>query len=161
MSLQRRRVSGFTLIEMVFVIVIMGIMSVVIGDILFQGYQTLNTSKNISEASWQGFIALERMANDIHTIRSAGNISTVTSSQFAFVDVNGTTVTYQLSGTSLLRNSQILASGVQSLSFSYLNANGSTTATASQVRYITVSLTLTQGPMSLAMSTLVGTRGMS
>src|SRR3990167_1516897 len=123
--------NGFTLIELVFSILLMGIISVVVGSILLNGYKTLLTSENISQADWQGFIALERIVNDIHTIRSAADISTISASNLVFTDVNGNSIQFQLSGSTLLRNSQTLASGIQGLTFGYLDANGSTTATAS------------------------------
>lgn len=151
---------GFTLIEFVFTIILISIISVAINKILFQGYQTILTSNNISEADWQGFIGLERMVNDIHTIRSAADITTIGANQLVFTDVSGNSITFQLSGSNLMRNSQILASGIQSLSFAYSDAAGSTTATASLVRYISITMTMTQGTMTLSMSTLAGTRGM-
>ena len=151
---------GFTLLELILSIMIMAVISVVMGRVLFQGYNTMLTSENISTAGWQGLIALERMTNDIHTIRSAADISTISASQFAFTDVSGNSVQFQLSGSTLLRNSATLASGVQSLTFTYLDKNGSVTGTAANVRYILMAMTITQGTMTLAMSTMAGTRGM-
>lgn len=161
MANRKREQAGFTLIELVFTMVLISIISIVIGKVFFQGYQTLLTSSNISESDWQGFIGLERMVNDIHTIRSSAGITTINASQLAFTDVNGNSITFQLSGSNLLRNSQILASNVQSLAFGYLDANGNTTATASSVRYISIAMTMTKGDMTLSMSTLAGTRGMN
>lgn len=157
----RRTQNGFSLIELIITIVIMGIISVVVGKILLQGYKTYITSQNISEVDWQGLLALESITNDIHNIRSASSITTISASSFAFVDMSGTTVTYTLSGSNLQRNGLTVASGVSALTFSYLDDSGAITATASAVRYITISLTAVQNNMSLTFTTLVGTRGMA
>lgn len=152
---------GFTLIEMVFTIMIMAIISVVVGRVLFQGYNTMLTSDNISSTGWQGLIALERMSNGIHNIRSSSDITTISANTFGFTDVNGTAVTYTLSGSNLLRNGNMLANGVSSLIFTYLDSSGATTATATNVRYIRIAMTLVKNNMSIAMSTMVGTRGLT
>jgi len=148
---------GFTFIEMVISLVIMAIISIVIGNIMLQGYQNFLTANNINEADWNGFVALERIVEDIHNIRSAAAITTIQPSDFSFTDMNGNNVQYQISGSSLLRNSQTLASGIQSFSFSYLDKNGSTTSTAANVRYITTTILLTQG---ISFATTAATRGM-
>lgn len=159
--MRRRSQHGFSLIELVMTIVIMGIISVVVGEILVQGYKTFITTQDISEVDWQGLLALESLTNDIHNIRSAADITTISSSTFSFTDMTGTTITYALSGSTLQRNSLTVASGVSALTFSYLDKDGAVTASATAVRYVSISVTAVQNNMSLAFTTLVGTRGMS
>lgn len=161
MRFLNRKKRGFSLIELILTIAILGIVSVVIGRILLQAYQTFLTSKVIATTDWNGFLTLEKMANDIHSIRSAGDIGTISPSQLSFVDVSGTNVQYQISGTSLLRNSLTVATGVQALSLSYLDKSGATTATPSLVRYIGISVSFVQDGLSTTISTAVGTRGMT
>lgn len=151
---------GFSLIELVIVIVIMGIISGIVGKILFQSFQTFIVSQNISNADWQGLLSMNVVTNDIHNIRSANDITTISASSFAFVDMTGTSVTYTLSGSSLQRNGLTLASGVSSIAFAYYDKNYTVTATAANVRYITFSATFVQNNLSLAFSTMAGTRGM-
>ena len=157
----RYQQKGFTFIELILVVILLGIISVVIGRILLEGYRTFLTSQSILETDWQGWMALERMVNDIHTIRSAADLSTIQTNQLTFVNTNGNTIQYQLSGSSLMRNSFILASGIQSLNFSYLDANGTTTAIPSAVRYISLSLRVAHDQLTQTVSTLAATRGMS
>jgi hypothetical protein len=128
---------------------------------MFQGFQSFTVAQNVSETDWQGFIALERMTDDIHNIRSPADVTTISASQLNFVDTSGTSVQYSLSGGSLLRNSQILASGVTGLTFGYLNSNGATTATPSAMRYVSIALTLTQQNIVASFTTLIGTRAIS
>ena len=154
----RRRLQGFTLIEMVMTIMIFGIIAVVVSRTLFHGYQTFMTAQHISDVDWQGFLALERITDDLRTIRSPADITTLQTSQLTFVNVSGSSVQFQLSGSNLLRNGQILASGVQGLTFNYLNSSGATTASAAAVRYIRVSVNVASGGISLPFSTLIAVR---
>jgi prepilin-type N-terminal cleavage/methylation domain-containing protein len=56
-----RKQRGFTLIELVIVITILGVISVVIGRVLLQGYDTMLTSEQVSSTGSQGLIALENL----------------------------------------------------------------------------------------------------
>jgi hypothetical protein len=96
----------------------------------------------------------------VHRIRSKADITTITSTQLTFTDVNGTSVQYSLSSGNLMRSSQILADGVQTLTFNYMDEDGNTTATAANVRYIKMTLALTKSGMTLSMATIAGTRGL-
>jgi prepilin-type N-terminal cleavage/methylation domain-containing protein len=156
----RKKTAGFTLIELIMVIVIMGVISVVIGHILFQSFQTFITAQSVSDDDWQGLLSMNKFTNDVHNIRSMNDISTITASSFSFVDMSGTTVTYALSGSSLQRSGTTLASGVTGMAFAYYDKNYTVTSTAANVRYITFSTTLTQNNLSLTFSTMAGTRGM-
>lgn len=150
--------NGFTLIEFLMVALIVGIISVVISQILFEGYKNFLTAKDIDEVSYQGWLAVQRISEDVHRIRSANDITTISSSVFTFTDVNGTSVTYQLSGSLLNRNSQTLASGISTLNFTYLNSAGATTSTPSAVRYVKIAVTAVQGSYTASFVTLAGTR---
>jgi prepilin-type N-terminal cleavage/methylation domain-containing protein len=152
---------GFSLIELIVTIVIMGIISTVVGKIMVEGYQTFITAQNIGDADWQALLALESLTNDIHNIRSAADITTISASSFIFVDMDGTSITYQFSGSTLTRNAITVATGMSGFSLSYLNEAGAVTATPSAVRYVGINLTMLQNGLSLPFSTLVGTRGMA
>jgi len=149
---------GFTLIEAIIVIVILGVIGTIATTMLGQGLSAYLTAQNVTDADWQGQIALERMERDLRAVRSLNDISTATSSQFIFTDINGNSITYQLTGTSLMRNSQILADGIQSLSFSYTDKNGSTTATPANIRYVTVTINVTQKKANYNLTTSVNLR---
>lgn len=159
--MKRQRQAGFTLIELVAVIVIMGIISVVTGRILLASFNTFITSQNISEIDWNGLLTMEVFTNDVHDIRSANDISTINATSFSFVNSAGTSVSYALSGSTLLRNSAVLASGVQSVAFDYRDTNYVATATPGNVRYILLTVNFTQNNLTLPFATMAGTRGMS
>lgn len=157
---KQRSQQGFTLVELILVIVIMGVISVIVGKILFQSFKTFIASQNISDIAWQSFLPMQDIANDVHSIRSANDIITISATNFSFVNMAGTTITYQLTGSVLTRNSQTLANGVQSLTFGYRNENYAVTTVPANVRYITISASFNQGNLTLPFTTMIGTRGM-
>ncbi|HVE44663.1 MAG TPA: prepilin-type N-terminal cleavage/methylation domain-containing protein [Gammaproteobacteria bacterium] len=156
----RKNQEGFSLIELVLVIAMMGIISTIVGKLLLQGFLNFNNTENISNADWQGYTALAHLTDDIHTIRSAADISTVSATQLTFTNQSASSVQYQLSGSTLVRNGTTVAMGITGITFGYLDKNGTTTGTAANVRYITIALSITQGTITTTYNTLVGTRGM-
>lgn len=156
---------GFTLIEMVIVIVILGIIASMSSQLLMQGLNTFTTGENIVNANWQGQIAIERMSRDISLIRSPTDISNIASNNFAFTDVNNNTLTYSLSGTDLVLTQNgsnvILARGIQSLTFTYFDKTGASTGTASSVRLIGVSINVTGNNVNYTLSTMIYPRNLS
>lgn len=157
----KKRMLGFTFIELIAVIVIISIISVIVSNILFNSFRMFRVSQDVTDTDWQGLLVTETIANDVHNIRSALDITTVTSTSFSFVDMSGNTVTYQLSGGNVLRTSITLASNVTALSFNYFDKNGTTTTTPSAVRYVTASVTESQNGIVKTFTTMVGTRGMT
>jgi prepilin-type N-terminal cleavage/methylation domain-containing protein len=159
--MRKIRQMGFTLIELILVIVIISVISIIVGRLLFQSLQTFIVSQNVSSTDWQGLLTLNRFSNDVHNIRSENDISTITSSSFAFVDLSGASVSYSLSSSTLQRNGISLATGVSGLTFAYYDKNYSVTVTPANVRYISISANFTSNNLTQSFATLVGTRGMS
>jgi len=151
----RQNENGFTLIELVMVIILSGIMVAVSMRMLAVGFSAYLKGSNAVSAEQQAHLALERMARDIRAVRSPADISTATASQLTFTDFTGNSIAYSLSSTNLTRGSQILAGGISSLTFSYYDLNGNTTATLTAIRYIGISLNVTQGGSNFTISTAV------
>ncbi len=156
-----KKQQGFTLLELVFVIALTSIIVVVASNIIAMGAQTYLAAKNTVDADWQARLSLERMARDIRAVRSVTSISTATATQLVFTDFDGTSISYSLSGTSLMRNSQILADGVSSLAFGYFDKNGVTTAVATLIRYVTITLNITQSNSNFSLNTAVYLRDLA
>ena len=152
---------GFTLIELVIVIAIIAIISVVTTKMLVQGLTGMLTAQNVVDANWQGQLAIERMSRDIRMIRSSGDITTNTSNDLAFTDINGNSVEYKLTGTDLMRNTQILANGVNTLTFIYKDKNGNTIGGTADGMYINMMLTITQKNANYTLGTAVYLRDLS
>ena len=134
---------GFTLIEMVMVIVLAGIIAALGSKMLVAGFSSYQASRDLIQAQWQGTIAMERLSRDLRTIRSATavDLTLTPATQITFTDTNAIVISYTLSGTTLMRNGQPLADGVTSLGFSYIASDGKTTAaTAAQTHYVVVDI---------------------
>ena len=155
--------SGFTLVEMVIVIVLVGIVFAIGGTLLRQMFNSYFSTTDISEADWQGKIAIERMTRELRAIRSytASDLDTTSGSQIRFMDFDGNGVCFYLSGTMLMRSSdgpsttcgatnpQPLADNVGSLAFTYWDDTGTAqTATVTSVYYITAAITIAKGDYS-------------
>lgn len=138
---------GFSLVEMVVVIVITGIIFGMGALIIQRGFTSFFAGKNIVNADWQGRIALERMTRELREIRSptATDITTMTAAQIVFNDSDGNNINYTTVGTQLTRNGVVLADNINGLALSYLQNDGrSAAAVATAIYYITVSAVIIQ-----------------
>lgn len=156
-----RKIQGVTLIEFVMVTVLLSIVAVTVSRIYIQGLTTQQTVANTNDVVWQGQVALQRMVREIRQVRAAVNVSTMTSSVLTFIDMSGTTITYQLSGSTLTRNSIPLADGVSSLAFTYYTQSNVVTATNTTLAYIKISLMINQNNSNYTLSTGVYLRDLS
>jgi prepilin-type N-terminal cleavage/methylation domain-containing protein len=150
-----KQLKGFTLLEMVLVIAVLSIISVMASKPLTQGYQTYLSSTNAIKSDWQARYALERMVRELRSTSTAGGITTATSSSITFTDINLHSITYALSGTSLVRtdsqglnSAQILADGIKTLTFIYYDSAGSVISTPiaspiTTVKYVKITLQVT------------------
>ncbi len=126
---------GFTLIEMIMVIMLIGIVAAIIAIPLSQGVKGWFQATSREGISQSGRIAIERMAREIrNTARKSDNnpcISTATATAFIFSDLNGNlttcaSITFSLSGTKIQRTdtvAQDLVDNVSSLTIQYYDSN--------------------------------------
>lgn len=152
------RTRGFTLIELVIVIVILGVLSAMTLPLLQAGFNAYVTQRDISDANWQGRLALARFTRDVQSLSTTATISSATNTQFTFVDAANSTVAYQLSASQLQRNGLTLANGVNSLGFAYYDAAGASTATLASIRYVLIALTITHNNVNTTLRTVVNLR---
>lgn len=143
---------GFTLIEMLIVIIVLMILISVSTTLLMQEFKIFNVGKNLIAADWQGRIALERVTRDLRGAVSINN-SNSGGSSIAFNDLSGNSLSYYLGG---VNNQQLiyanlstgfvsaLADNIQGVVFNYYDQNGNglmvTPANANGVRYVTVTV---------------------
>ncbi len=157
---------GFTLIEIVVAIVLFGVIGAVVSRVLTQGFESYTTGRNVAEMDWQGRVALERLTRELRTIRSPSSITMTSATDMSFVDVDGATIRYCAGAVGgcpgatgdLVRNTQVLASGISGLTFSYLTRTGASTVTPAQVYYVSVGFTATQGAIDKRFTAVVSPR---
>lgn len=155
------RMRGASLIELVLVIVIVGIVGSLGAALMKSGFDAYLKERDISGAVWQGRFAMARLNQDLRNVRSAtaGDLIMTPANQISFVTTSGASVTYTVSGTTLMRNGQPLADGISGLNFTYIANDGKTTAASvTQVYYITASFTVVQGGANLNWRTVIHPR---
>jgi prepilin-type N-terminal cleavage/methylation domain-containing protein len=161
---------GFTLIEAIITIVIIGVISSIAALIILKGMNASSKEQNLSNVHYQARIAMERMSREIRAVRQTGEIGTAVigtitgnpTNRIMFIDLTGATITYSLSGTTLNRTAggipSPLSSGVTSLQFLHYDDSNTLTTDAASVWTIEISMTDTQGADSLQMRTRVHPR---
>ena len=124
-------------------IVIVGIISIIVGPILIQGFNSFFASAGVTDMDAQGKLAMERMSREIRGINApASDIVTMNANQFAFLLSPGNGVRYRLNGNQIDRttysvvfgfwvfpNVNLLATNVSALTFTYLQRDLVTPAT--------------------------------
>lgn len=140
--MRTRRDQGFTLIEMVVTITILGGVSIALGSMIIEMFQSYSSQQQFTDQDAQARLTLDRMLRDVREARLPADLSAPGTS-LVFTDITNTAITYALSGTQLLRNGNVLADGVSALSFSYYDNAGATLAAAAGTRYIAAQFTLT------------------
>lgn len=164
MRKKQLKTKGFTLIELIVVMVILGIIAAGSSELVLQGFNAYFAEQNIIAADWQGYYALERMERDLHSMRSSADIISATSNSIAFIDISDSVITYQLAGTQLQcnvtvggqSNNQVLADGIHSLTLQYFDSSGNDLGAAPQInliRYIVITLNVNYGNTNFNLTT--------
>ncbi len=139
---------GFTLTELLVVAAVLGMILAGVVLIQMQGQQAYLFGAHRVEVQQNNRAALELLTREL---RSAQAVTTVASAgDLTFVDLNGVTIQYQLSGTTLNRitggTTTPLIGGVQTLTMSYYSAwngatnTGTTTTTPASVKLVRLQL---------------------
>lgn len=133
---------GFTLIELVVTIVIMGIMAVVTVQYLVNAARVYAFLLTQRQADSELMDAVDRLRREVRTARST---SVATPSEWTFVNAQGETKTNQLSGSEVTLNGNTLARGVEQFVFAYFdNTNGPTTNCAA-IDHVALAFKVTNG----------------
>ncbi len=145
---------GFTLIELVIVITIIGIISGIVGSILIGTIDAWTFRFNRGDLLSNGRLAMNRMVREIREVKNRSKVTTADPSEFSFENVDSVDVTYSLSGTDLNRTenetTNTLAEDVSNLTFTYFDSDGEPIETpdvapgATDIRRVRINLTLTK-----------------
>ncbi len=115
---------GFTMVEMIMVIVILGIVGGIGVTLILSASDALSFLTVRSDMDQSADVAMSRILGEIRRIRDNESINNATVSEFRFFDSDDTDIAYSLSSTDLMRNSDILASNLSGLTFTYYDENG-------------------------------------
>jgi prepilin-type N-terminal cleavage/methylation domain-containing protein len=139
---------GFTLIETIIAIILLGIVALGLASFIFTSMEAWVLISGRDAAVSRARVAMNRMIAELRRVRKPQNLLTTTTSECRFIDLDAEQVDFQQSGSDLLRNSDILAAGLDTptgLRFTYLDATGEVTATQLNMRSIRVWLSLSAG----------------
>ena len=164
-----RRSSGFTLVELIIVIVLLGILAAVGSNMISDSFTTTRMVDASQASTAQARYALERLAREIREVKFTGTaftvnyaITTMNATNMVFTrTINGTdvTVTISSSGGNLTLlytppggTASTLASQVSGFALSYLDVAGTATTDTSLVRFVVIDLTLTDATSGQSIS---------
>ena len=146
---------GFTLIELVMVITLLGIIGGIIALPLYQGTKgwfEATTREGITES---GRIGIERMMREIRntarTVANAPCITTATATSFVFGDdpANCASINFSRAGAvapyTVQRNGVDLANDVNSLTIIYYDGNNAVTAVVANIRRLSIEIESLRG----------------
>lgn len=153
---------GFTLIELVIVIVLISVIAAMVGLMLNQGFLNYSTAKPITTLAGKGNVAADNLMREL---KSAQSISAIAATSLTYTNQAGQQIVINLSGSTLQRNvngggDQALCAGVSSLSFEYYNAAFDSTATPASVLFVTLAMTVTDGAASYSLMTATTLRAL-
>jgi len=159
---------GFTLIELVIVITIIGIITGIIGSILLGAIDAWTFKFNRQDILSDGKLAMNRMVREIKEVKNRAKVTTADPSEFSFENMDNVDITYALSGTDLDRTedevTNTLAEDVSSFTFTYFDADGIGIETptvapgATDIRRIRINLTLIKNGETLYLQSDISPR---
>ncbi|HUK55946.1 MAG TPA: prepilin-type N-terminal cleavage/methylation domain-containing protein [Nitrospiria bacterium] len=149
-----RNERGVTLIELIFSVILIGIIGIVAARAFLYSSESVLTGTNVREGTQVNRIAMDRMIREIRNVANNTSVNTAGATTFTFVDTSNNTISYTLSGTNLNRvtaTTDTLAANVSSLTFTYLDNTGATIATpavspaATDIWWVQIALTVGTG----------------
>ena len=148
---------GFTLIELIITIVVIGIIGLMVAPFISTMLDTWIFSKSERDVVFASRLAMNRVVREIRQIKDTDSIATFTATELEFDDITDNTINFQQSGASLMRNSDELCDKLQDpggLTFTYLDSDGDVTAVQADIRMVRVRLIIESGDSSITMQSL-------
>jgi type II secretory pathway pseudopilin PulG len=157
-----RSEAGWTLMEVILVIVIIGTVAVFVGPLLISAVKAYDRTQGTVNTYAKMRYAMERMTREIAAVRrnpadtTAFDISSMTAANLQFFKEDGTEVGITSGGGSATltyvgTGSGTLSDSVTALAFSYYRHDGATAAAnATELEFVEIALTVTDGTTSYA-----------
>lgn len=117
--------SGFTLLELVAAMVVMGIITGFVASMIFyqvDTYDVVTTRKQDVQATR---FATHLMTRELREIAAAESIFVVTADSIRFKNIQNEAITYARHGNQLYRNGDLLVDHLSTFTLSYIDGDGS------------------------------------
>lgn len=145
--------AGFSLIELIIVVVILAILSIGFGQFLSKSVDGWSWTEDQADNSASARLALDRVAREVSAMpKPATNVTTMTATTLAFTGVDGSARSFSWSGTkgapfnyALAGTSHPLVTAADSVAFSYLDASGNATAAAASLWRVSATIVTGSG----------------
>jgi len=136
---------GFTLIELVLSIALIGIMAGLVGPMLTNGIKSYAMVASRKTALGQVRLSMERIAYEIRLIPNTASIDIWTGSAIQFDLPTEANISYSLTGSNLMRSGVVIADNVTVLTFSYYDSSGNPAAAVGDIYRIRFEITQNTG----------------
>lgn len=136
---------GFTLIELVMVIVIVGVLGSVAAGAIVESTRVVVNQRTSLEGSHQVQFLLDRLRDDLRAIRASDPYGSVEADRLEFATTDDETVVYEAAGSTLTRNGRELATGLVDFVFGYRATDGSPTLDPAAVHLIEIDFVVVRG----------------
>lgn len=151
--------AGFSLLEMVLVITIIGMLAGLTAPVAVNYIEGSLGQRTRTTLMTEGNIAMTKMQQRVANMDKNTDSSFSPNSSSLSVPVGDKVYTFQMNGGNLEQTvdstTSILSTHASSLSFDYYDLNGNTTSTNSDILYIEITLTLTDGDESITLHRLI------
>lgn len=144
---------GFSIIELIMVIVITSIIASVGGFVIFQGVKSYTTAEAATPIANKGSAALSQLTIDLN---NAVSFTSVGTQGMTFTNTSGETIVYAYSANTLTRQvnggtARTVTDQLTALNFTYYTTALASTTIPASVRLVIIQMTLTGtvGPISL------------
>ncbi|MDO9464609.1 MAG: prepilin-type N-terminal cleavage/methylation domain-containing protein [bacterium] len=160
---------GFTIIELIMVIVITGIIAGITAMLLLQVMNVYSFVTVREVILSDGELAMGRMSREIRQIEDVYSIYKADSEEIEFEDAYYNLINFRRSGGSLLRNSDELATDLTSLTFQYTTSDGNPPVVndpatpeeeETNIKRIQINLTIKKGDEEIALQSQVYPRNL-
>jgi len=136
---------GFTLVETILTIVVVGIIAGVSAKILVSGLDTYAFITNRKDLTQHARVAMERMVNEL-TVARWNDITWMSGTHIGFIDRGGSSTSFKSKTfnniPSIARGNDFLAGQLGFLDFDYLQYDGSNAWLNFQLKRINIELSL-------------------
>lgn len=143
--MKKKHPRGFTIIELVLTIILVGIISGVTAKILMSGIDTYSLITSRKDAFQNARVSMDRMVSEATLLRSSDIIS-IGNEQLRFYDRSGYSTSFKRASKNGLpvinRGNDFLGGLLGILDFDYLKADGTGTSTISQIKKINIEISI-------------------